>query len=147
MNNQQPYSVLIVDDSDVDRHILVRFLKKTQLPLVIMEASGGEEAMELLTSPRDQIEASYPGVRAPVTLFLDINMPVMNGWEFLEAIEARLDEIEIKPTVVLMHSTSNTGWEKQKAFGFEHVADYVVKGEYTSDELKASILACNSKVV
>lgn len=145
MNTEHPYSVLIVDDSDLDRHILVRFLKKTDLSLVILEASGGEEALDLLTSPRDQIEARYPGVSGPVTLFLDINMPIMNGWEFLETLETKQDEIKIKPAIVLMHSTSNTGWEKQKAFGFELVADYVVKGEYTPEQLKTSILACHNE--
>lgn len=144
MNKQGPYTVLIVDDSDVDRHILVRFLKKTDLQLVILEACGGTEAIELLTSSREQLEASYPGISAPIALFLDINMPIMDGWEFLEAMEEKSEEIALKPAVVLMHSTSDTNWEKKKAFEFKQVADYIVKGEYTPQQLEKSILACHN---
>lgn len=133
---------MIVDDNDLDRRILERNLKKTQLSLVLLEASGGEEAISLLTEPKAQLEARYPHISAPVVLFLDINMPRMNGWEVLEALKANHDRIEFNPAVVLMHSTSDTQWEKQKALGYGSVTDYVVKGNYTPEQLKDAVIAC-----
>lgn len=143
MNVTNPYTVLIIDDSDVDRLILARFLEKTELPMIVLEASSGQEGLHLLESPREQLEANYPGISAPITLFLDINMPIMSGWEFLEELEQNLEQFDLKPTIVLMHSTSNTEWEKQKAFGYKPVADYIVKGDYSIEQLKKSIMDCH----
>ena len=135
------YTVMIVDDNESDRYSLKRYLQKTELALVILEVEGGREGIELLTTPVDELEKRYPGVSAPVTLFLDINMPLMNGWEFVEELERRRHEIELNPTVVLMYSSSSSEHEKSKAKGYAAIANYIVKGDPTPESLKESILA------
>lgn len=146
MNNSKPITVMIVDDNDLDRRILERNLKKTELPLVLIEASSGEDAVNLLIEPREQVKARYPGVSAPVVLFLDINMPVMDGWDVLDALDKNRNRIEFNPAVVLMHTTSNTDWEKEKALGYQSVSDYVVKGHYTQEQLKQAVLQCRNEL-
>ena len=135
------YTVMIVDDNEDDRYSLKRHLKKTKLDLVTLEVEGGLEGIQLLTTPVDELEQQYPGISAPVTLFLDINMPVMNGWEFVEELERRRNDIELNPTVVLMYSSSDSEHEKNKAKGYSAIANYIVKGDPSPESLKQTILA------
>jgi len=138
------YTVMIVDDNAEDRYFLKRYLGKTKLPLVILEVSSGTEGIELLTTPVEELAVLYPGISAPVTLFLDINMPLMNGWEFVEELDRRRPEVQLDPTVVLMYSSSNSHVDKNKAKEFETVRNYIVKGEHTPESLKQTILDNNS---
>jgi len=72
-------------------------------------------------------------------------MPIMNGWEFVEELEARQDEIHLKPTVVLMYSTSDADEDKHKTEDYKAVAGYIVKGESSPEVLQQAILnACTS---
>lgn len=135
------YTVMIVDDNDDDRYSLKRHLQKTKLELVTLEATGGREGIQLLTTPVNELKKQYPGISAPVTLFLDINMPLMNGWEFVEELERRRNDIQLNPTVVLMYSSSGTEHEKNKAKGYAAIANYIVKGDPTPESLKQTILA------
>ena len=137
--NERVYTVLIVDDNAEDRYLLKRYLKKTDLSLVILEAENGQEGIDLLCSPLDALQEAYPGIRAPVVLFLDINMPIMNGWEFVEELSERESQIELKPTVVMMYSTSDADDEKQKATTYSSVASYIVKGESNPEVLRKAI--------
>jgi len=136
----QTDTVMIVDDNFEDRFILKRYLKKTGLSLVVIEASSGSEGIEILTKPLEELATDYPGIKAPVTLLLDINMPLMNGWEFVEELERRRHEIQLNPTIVLMYSTSDADDDKSRAENYATVANYIVKGESSPESLKKAIL-------
>lgn len=138
------HTVLIVDDCAEDRFLLKRYLKKTNLSLVILESLNGQEAIDLLVQPMDELREEFPDINEPVTIFLDINMPIMDGWEFLTEMNKREDEITLKRTVIVMYSTSDAEYEKQKAKEFPAVVDYIVKGETTAENLRLAILAAFS---
>lgn len=137
------YTVMIVDDSPEDRYLLKRQLKKTGLELVVLEVSSGDEGIKLLTTSPSELAVSHPGISGPITIFLDINMPLMNGWEFIEALDLHNQDIKLKPTVVLMYSTSDDDADKDKASQYDAVANYIVKGESTPVVLKEAILSHN----
>lgn len=134
------FSVLIVDDAQEDRFILKRFLQKTGLDPVMLEANHGAEAIELLISPLEELQNSYPNLCPPLIIFLDINMPMMNGWEFLDELEARTDEIQLKPVTVVLHTTSQSARDEEKAKNYASVAKYLTKHDPNADRLKAVIL-------
>ncbi len=138
--NTHTYSVLIIDDSEEDRYLLKRYLKKTELSLLVLEATNGQEALELLTTPLDTLRKQHPSLRAPVIIFLDINMPIMNGWEFVSALEHNSQSIQLKPTVVMMYSTASEDEEKDKIHDYSSVKGYLVKGESTVESIKNTIL-------
>jgi len=66
--------VLAIDDDDTLLFIMKRFLNKTGRVSEIRTASNGQEGLKVLE------DDSW----VPDLIFLDINMPVMNGWDFLE---------------------------------------------------------------
>lgn len=81
------YSVLIVDDIPVNIILLKTMLTRTKVR--ILTATNGEEAMEIVRKSR------------PEMVLLDIQMPVMNGWEVLKAIK---NDPELKNTAVIVVS-------------------------------------------
>lgn len=137
------HSILIVDDSEEDRYLLKRYLKKSGLDVAIAEVSNGEQGLDFLIQ-EDQRVLEHPEIQAPLVVFLDVNMPVMNGWEFLEEFRKRQQQIRINPTVVVMYSTSDQEHDKARIEQYEFVKTYVVKGSFSPLQLKDTISACVS---
>ncbi|WP_370090205.1 response regulator [Ekhidna sp.] len=83
---QNPNKILLVDDDPIFLTLAELAIKKEQTSIEIFKAMNGEEAIEFLKNQSVDI------------IFLDLNMPVMNGWEFLDAfpqLKNRGDQIYI----------------------------------------------------
>ena len=138
---QMRHSILIVDDSEDDRYLLKRYLRKSGLDVSIAEAPNGEQGMDLLLE-EDQRLIVNPEIRTPLVVFLDVNMPVMNGWEFLEEFRNRQLQIKIKPTIVVMYSASDEDENKVRIGEYDFVKTYIVKGSLSPLQLKETIKSC-----
>lgn len=105
---QKLKKILLVDDSQSDNFYHKRIIDKCNVTENVVIKYSGEEALEYLTTI---YEEQYPN---PDLLFLDINMPGMTGWEFL-------DEYNNLPTeqkahiVVTMLTTSQNDDDRSKA--------------------------------
>ena len=99
-------AVLLVDDEGVIREVMARKLEQRHPDLRIVEAANGRDALEKLREIRDQFH------RDPYLIILDLKMPVMDGWEFLEALyrdyEAKGTEHRT-PVIVLSSTSGNKG--------------------------------------
>ena len=99
-------TVLVVDDSSLVRKAVVRCIRKTDEKVVILEAKNGLEAIERIAEVREKY------ARDPLFIMLDLEMPVMDGWEFIEHMrkeyEARGDTQGI-PIIVLSSSSGIKG--------------------------------------
>lgn len=129
--------ILIIDDDEVDRYILKRHLAETGLDVVIYEEEDGKSALNFLLAYEENRKRfeDYP----PVLIFLDVNMPLMNGFEFLDEF-ANIKSPNYSDLCVLMMFTSSAREEdrvRSEQFGF--VKDYLVKGEYDLQSLRESI--------
>lgn len=105
--------VLLVDDNESDNFIHKRVIQKAGIANQIEVALNGKEALEFLTakSASGNPASSYT---QPELIFLDINMPVMDGWEFLHEYQ-KLDVSQKGKIVFIMLTTSLNPADKIKA--------------------------------
>lgn len=96
-------TVLIVDDNDVDTFLHKKVLERIKRVRKIHSASNGKEAITLLKEYFEQ-SRSLPDI-----ILLDLNMPVMDGFTFIETFKTlELPEKE-KVTIVILTSSSSLG--------------------------------------
>jgi CheY-like chemotaxis protein len=95
---------MIVDDDEPTNFFNQMIVEKSGCTDHIMVAQSGQEALEYLANSSHTTEGdnSFP---SPSLIFLDINMPAMNGWEFLEKYR-KLSKEQKAHIVVVMLTTS-----------------------------------------
>ena len=113
--------ILLIDDDLATNFINKRILQKANLTEYIHVTLNGKEALEYL-SKKGEFESitEYP---QPQLILLDINMPVMDGWEFIEAYQNLEIENKEDITIVMLSSSSNPA-DKAKAESIEVVAEF-----------------------
>ena len=137
----QEISILIVDDSETDRYLLKRVIQKTELVANIFESDNGQEALDLLND-YDSNKSKYGESFPPLLVFLDINMPLVDGFEFLEQFsKLRTTQKDYESMVIILLSSSEHADDKRKAFAYDYVHDYIIKGSISTKELRERISA------
>lgn len=119
-------SVLIIDDNKFDVLLTRKMLEKTGYFDTIYAATDGAEALALFRDHQAAIQ-QYEGAFPPLLILLDINMPLMNGFEFLEAYEALTADEERPTSVVVMLTSSSHSHDRERALTYPTVKGYVVK--------------------
>ena len=112
--------ILLVEDDEVDVMNLRRAFKKNNIVNPIYLAGNGLEALAILRGEA-KIEPAMPQARRLV--LLDLNMPKMNGIEFLRKL--RMDE-KLRSLPVIVLTTSNEDKDKVEAYNL-NVAGYILK--------------------
>jgi CheY-like chemotaxis protein len=111
---------LLVDDNPDDNFFHERVIKKNHFTnCVIAKESAKEALFYLKTRPVTQNN------RIDI-IFLDINMPGMNGWEFLEEYN-KLDKELQQGVVIIMLTTSESQEDKKKAMEWGFLAEFKTK--------------------
>ncbi len=113
-------NVLLIDDSESDNFYHARKIQKMGITDNIHMCFSGEEALEYLKSELDGIHPQ------PTLIFLDINMPGMNGWEFLEEYE-KLELAQQGEIVLTMLSNSIDERDRVRAQEFKSVHGFYSK--------------------
>lgn len=112
MKSKKP--ILLVEDDRVDQITVKRALKDINVTNLLIIVSNGEEALEFLRDERNE---------KPSIILLDLNMPKMNGIEFLKV--AKQDNL-LKRIPVVVLSTSKQDQDKIESFNLG-VAGYMIK--------------------
>jgi len=107
--------ILLIDDNKVDNFFHERVIRKFDKNITVISLLSGEEALEYL--------AGLHSAELPDLIFLDINMPRMNGWEFLQEYN-KFEEVRKSCNIVVMLSTSEDQEDKDRAFEQGIAADY-----------------------
>ncbi|WP_062065192.1 response regulator [Cellvibrio sp. OA-2007] len=118
MNNPIKVNILIVEDDDVAAESVVRSLRKHAMDFPITLARDGMEALEILRSTHSELT-----IEKPYLILLDLNMPRMNGFEFLH--EVRSDD-NLRDAIIFVLTTSDADSDKSHAYQ-ENIAGYMVK--------------------
>lgn len=108
---------MLIDDENVDQRLYKRVINRSGLIREVLVFSYADEALEhLKANPEIEVDV----------IFLDINMPRMNGFEFLDAAAKDLGEGFTK-VVVAMLTTSLSPADQQRAKSFDVVKVYIQK--------------------
>lgn len=121
--NCREVSLLMIEDDDIDATALRRALHKLKLLNPVYRAHDGIEALQMLRSNE---------VPAPFIILLDLNLPRMNGLEFLEALRS---DASLTQTIVFVLTTSKSDEDIIAAYR-EHVAGYLLKQRMDDDFLQ-----------
>jgi len=126
--NDESIGIMLVEDDKVDVMNVLRAFKKLRISNPLHVANNGVEALSMLRG--NGVAAIDP---LPKIILLDVNMPKMNGIEFLK--ELRQDP-ELKRISVFMLTTSDDEKDKIAAYDL-NVAGYIVKPVETPAFLEA----------
>ena len=110
--------ILLVEDDDVDTEFFVRALKKSNVSNPFFRACDGVEALDFLQGQNGKDKIDPPRI-----IFLDINMPRMNGFEFLERIKS---DGTLSHNKVFMLTTSARPQDIETAKMYD-VSGYIIK--------------------
>lgn len=119
--NTKSVSVLLVDDDEINNFISIKLIKKALLNTEIMACLNGKFAIEQLSEIQNQDPNKLPDY-----ILLDINMPIMNGWEFLDEYK-RLNLDPQGKSKIFIISSSVFSNDINKARSYPLVKDFISK--------------------
>lgn len=113
-------SICVIDDDEIYQLTFKKVVKATGFNQQILIFSDGEEAINFLQNKANRSE------ELPDVIFLDINMPIMDGWDFME------EYILIKPRIgkqiiIYMVSSSVDVRDLERAKAIVEISDYLIK--------------------
>lgn len=115
---EKTVTFLLVEDDEVDVKAIKRSLDELRIANPLVVARDGREALEFLRGQNGREK-----VESPFLILLDLNMPRMNGLEFLAELRA---DRELNTSVVFVLTTSRDERDRLSAYE-KHVAGYIVK--------------------
>jgi CheY-like chemotaxis protein len=126
--------VMLVDDNDTDNFIHKRVIELTGFAKNIIVKNSGKTALEYLESNKNNLE------NLPDIIFLDINMPIVDGFVFLFEYENFPDQLKQKCKVVIL-SSSDSKRDIDRIVDNEYVINFITKplSEEALEELKKLI--------
>lgn len=117
-------TILLIDDDLVDVVSVKEALEERNISNPVFVAFDGVNALDILRGTN-----GCQRIPEPYIILLDLNMPRMNGLEFLE--ELRKDN-DLKSSIVFVLTTSNADRDKIEAYS-HNIAGYIVKSEVGED--------------
>lgn len=121
----------VVDDDEVYIMGIKRLIRRTDIINDIQFFENGKLALNALLENKDDIDA------LPTVILLDINMPIMDGWEFLEKYKSIRDELA-KHIIIYMVSSSINPRDIERAKEYSDVMEYLEK-PVTLEEIQKMI--------
>lgn len=110
-------TILLIEDSPIDQIITRQLFKKVLLIDDINIVNNGLEGINWITNTV---------LERPLIVLLDINMPIMNGFEFLEAFKEFSDEVKANVNIYILSSTLDPN-EIQKIKTHELIKGHLIK--------------------
>lgn len=111
---------MVIDDSEVDLYLAKRIITKHSFAEDIVLMDFAKDALEYLNLHANEAAA------LPEYIFLDVNMPGMNGFEFLHAFEQLPESVKNYCNIIMLTTSMNTK-DKQRALDNPLVKQYINK--------------------
>ncbi|TDD98591.1 response regulator [Flavobacterium cellulosilyticum] len=121
--------IWVIDDDLIYQTIIKKLILKTGVFSAYSSFSNGKEAINILKNTLEE-NASY----LPDVILLDINMPIMDGWEFMEEIKKIRSRIENRIKIYIV-SSSIAVEDKNKSKSYSDIIGYIPKPISVNDLL------------
>lgn len=115
---------ILIDDSDIDLFIQRRFLEVYNFSRQFTSFKSADEALEWLSNLKDE--------PVPEVIFLDLNMPKTDGFEFLERLSKLPEPVSTRPRIVVLTSSNSTA-DVNRTRAFHNVIQFITKPMKQSD--------------
>ncbi|MFW5759985.1 MAG: response regulator [Cyclobacteriaceae bacterium] len=112
--------VMLVDDNDTDNFISQRIIEITEFSKRIVIKNSGKSALEYLESNAENPE------NLPEIIFLDINMPIVDGFVFLYEFDKFPDQIKNNCKIIILSSSDNSR-DIEKIVDNDYVIKFITK--------------------
>jgi CheY-like chemotaxis protein len=119
-------TIWVIDDDPIYQIIVNKIIQKSELFLNVCSFKNGKDAIDALTNSLENKEA------LPNIILLDINMPIMDGWEFMEEMVALKWRINESINIYIV-SSSIALEDKNKAKNYPEIIAYLSKPINTND--------------
>ncbi|TLP76791.1 response regulator [Maribacter sp. ACAM166] len=113
-------NILLVDDDTLYLYLMEHTIKQLTETLKVDTFTDGEQAVEFITKCTEE------NVELPDVIFLDINMPFLDGWGFLAEFKKLKTKIENNVNIYMVTSSMRDS-DRKRAAEFEELSGYVIK--------------------
>ena len=115
-------TILLVDDDFTTNYLHKKIISKSEIDSPIEVGNNGKEGIDKLLALNETINDN----NALVLIFLDLNMPIMDGWHFLEIFEEIKSTLNFNTNLYIVSSSINPD-DEARAKNNIHVLDYFPK--------------------
>lgn len=137
--HSKPLNILLVEDDDGDAMAVQRAFQKAKIANPIVRAVDGIEALEMLRGTNGKTKPDSPRL-----LLVDVNMPRMNGIQFVKALR---EDDELHHSIVFILTTSKSDQDMVAAYDL-NVAGYILKETAGQDFLNlVNLVDCYWRIV
>lgn len=113
--------ILVVDDDEPTNFFTNMIIEESGLANHVKIVQSGPEALEYLIKSESGDDPNYP---SPDLIFLDINMPAMDGWEFLEEYKQMKKDADLNKVIIVMLTTSLFPEDRSKASQMKEISGF-----------------------
>ena len=131
--------IILVDDDDITNYLHKRLITKSNLDVQIKVNSNSEDALIYLKkiSQEQMNDINENKAPRPGIIFLDINMPIMDGWEFIDEYK-KLPE-DIKSNIIITMLTTSVNPDDEKMANSIPEINYFLQKPLTEKKLSDTI--------
>lgn len=126
------FNICVVDDDDIYQFTTTKTLESLDIEKSIDVFSDGEEALDFILNNINEVD------RLPDVILLDINMPIMDGFQFMDEYDKIKSKLA-KNITIFMVSSSVDPVDMDRAKNINAITDYLLK-PIKSDDLKELVL-------